>query len=263
MTLTHNDNTPWADSATDTARVGGLDDVGRAIVAEMNRIGIIVDLSHVAATTQHAALDVASAPVLFTHSSCRALTDHPRNVGDDVLARLRDNGGVIQVTFVPAFVAGEVAAWTTAARAEQARLGVTAWLGPWPRAPRPGESAAEAAAAIAATAADPAADAEFARWQAAHPRPEATVGQVADHVEHAREAASVDHIGLGGDYDGTDRQPVGLGDVSTYPRLLIELAARGWSEGDLRALTGRNVLRVVRETERCASEPLWPVAPPR
>jgi membrane dipeptidase len=254
VTLTHNNNTSWADSAADAPAVGGLNDEGRAIVREMQRIGVLADLSHVAPVTMHAALDVADAPVIFSHSSVRALTDHHRNVPDDVLVRLRDNGGVVQVTFVPYFVSEEVRAWAAAADAESARLGVPD-AEAWPRAPRPGE---DPMAVVASLPPPPTPPEPLAAWLAANPRPTATVSQVADHVEHARDVAGIDHIGLGGDYDGTDVQPAGLDDVSGYPRLLAELANRGWSEPELEALTGRNVLRVLRETERLAEEPLWP-----
>ncbi|MCO1660503.1 dipeptidase [Pseudonocardia sp. S2-4] len=264
VTLTHNHNTPWADSATDEPGVGGLDDVGRQVVAELNRLGVLVDLSHVAATTQHAALAASTAPVIFSHSSTRALCDHPRNVADDVLALLPGNGGVVQLTFVPPFISADVAAWYTAADAERARLGLpTGWA--WPRAPRPGEAAEAVAAEVRAAAATARAEADtaMAAWLAANPRPEVSLGQVADHVEHAREVAGVEHVGLGGDYDGVDRQPADLADVSGYPRLLGELARRGWSRSDLAALTGRNALRVLRDAERVATEPLWPTHPLR
>jgi membrane dipeptidase len=260
VTLTHNDNTAWADSATDQPAVGGLNEMGRSVVAELNRIGVLVDLSHVAATTQHAALDVSTAPVIFTHSSCRALADHPRNVADDVLERLPANGGVIQLTFVPPFISEPVARWYEARQQEQERLELPSAQWQWTRAPRPGESAEQLAAeaAGAAQAIEAAEGEQFAGWLAEHPRPEVTVAQVADHVEHARDVAGIDHIGIGGDYDGVDVQPAGLDDVSGYPRLLAELAGRGWSGSDLEALTGRNVVRVLRAAEEVASEPLWP-----
>jgi membrane dipeptidase len=255
VTLTHNNNTSWADSAAEEPAVGGLNEAGRAIVREMQRIGVLVDLSHAAPVTMRAALDTAFAPVIFSHSSTRTVTDHRRNVPDDVLARLRDNGGVVQVTFVPLFVSDEVIAWTRAADAEWHRLGLPAADETWPRAPHPGEDPLAVVASLPPPA--PAQD-RFAPWLAAHPRPVATLAQVADHVEHARAVAGVDHIGLGGDFDGTAQVPAGLEDVSGYPRLLEELAGRGWSEADLEKLTGRNMLRVLRETERLADEPLWP-----
>ncbi|PKW05655.1 membrane dipeptidase [Streptomyces sp. 1222.5] len=262
VTLTHNDNTSWADSATDEPGVGGLDDTGRAIVADLNRTGILVDLSHVAESTQRAALAASTAPVLFSHSSARALNDHPRNVTDPVLELLRDNGGVIQLTFVPYFISARVSAWAEELQAERERLGLAADAWRWPRAPRPGEDPA-AVAEEHADLFDPSSDDRLSRWLEAHPRPEVTVAEVADHVEHARDVAGVDHVGLGGDYDGVDHQPAGLADVSGYPVLLGELAGRGWSRTELEALTGRNVLRVLRAAEEAATEPLWPTAPLR
>ena len=267
VTLTHNDNTPWADSATDEPRVGGLNQVGRAVVAELNRTGVLVDLSHVAATTQRAAIEATTAPVIFSHSSVRALSDHPRNVADDVLELLPANGGVLQLTFVPVFISEDVAHWYEERRVELERLGRSTDLWHWVRAPQPGESA-EAVAREARSDGDAEPgpqdpNGEFGRWLAEHPRPEVTLAQVADHVEHAREVAGIDHIGLGGDYDGVDVQPAQLADVSGYPRLLGELAGRGWSRADLEALTGRNILRVLRAAEEIATEPLWPTSPLR
>ncbi|GAA2580319.1 dipeptidase [Dactylosporangium fulvum] len=259
LTLTHNDNTAWADSATDDPSAGGLSDTGRTVVAELNRLGVLVDLSHVAASTQRDALDVSVAPVIFSHSGVRAVNDHPRNVADAELRRLRTNGGVLQLTFVPAFVSPAVAEWTEEAAAERRRHGLPAIPWTWPRAPRPGEDAAALAAEQArarALAGSP--DERFARWLVAHPRPEVSIGEVVAHVEHAREVVGVEHLGLGGDYDGVDRQPAALGEVSGYPRLLHELAERGWSAAELEALTGRNVLRVLRDAEDVAETPLWP-----
>ncbi|MFK0191532.1 dipeptidase [Kitasatospora sp. NPDC090308] len=262
LTLTHNHHTPWADSATDPGSpgVGGLSAAGLAVVAELNRIGVLVDLSHTAESTQRAALAASTAPVIFSHSSCRAVNDHPRNVSDEVLALLPANGGVVQLTFVPDFISPEVASWRAESAAERERLGLPPASWSWPRHPAPGESPAAAAEEIAAAfAAGPGGPPppELKRWLDAHPRPEATAAQVADHVERAREVAGLDHIGLGGDYDGVDRQPVDLPDVSGYPLLLDELAERGWSATELEALTGRNVLRVLREAEHRAEEPLW------
>jgi membrane dipeptidase len=255
VTLTHNNHTSWADSAAEEPVHGGLTDVGRAILREMQRIGVLADLSHVARVTMHAALDVAVAPVIFSHSSARALTGHRRNVPDDVLTRLGHNGGVVQVSFVPYFVSTEVHEWARAAAVEAARLGLPEMPVVWPPAPVPG-----VAPAPAPPPADPP---ELRPWLAANPRPAATIAQVADHIEHAREVAGVDHIGLGGDYDGTDAVPAGLEDVSGYPRLLSDLADRGWSATDLEKLTGRNMLRVLEESERRAEEPLWPLSPAR
>ena len=200
MTLTHGCNTDWADSATDEPLHGGLTEFGREVVREMNRLGMLVDLSHAAPSTMHAALDVAEAPVIFSHSSARAVTDHPRNVPDDVLVRLRQNGGIVMVTFVPSFVSDAV------------RL----YEGPDDEAPR------------------------------------ATLADVADHVEHIRDVAGIDHVGLGGDFDGITSVVQGLEDVSTYPALLEELSRRGWDEAALRKLVGENALRVMREAEAAA-----------
>ncbi|MEV6930105.1 dipeptidase [Dactylosporangium sp. NPDC051485] len=258
VTLTHNDNTAWADSATDAPATGGLSDTGRAIVAELNRLGILVDLSHTAASTQRDALAVSAAPVIYSHSCARGLNDHPRNVGDDELRLLKTNGGVLQLTFVPAFVSADVAAWTAEAAAERVRLGLPAVPWTWPRAPRPGESDADLAAEQAAAADAAPVEPRFAKWLAEHPRPEVSLAQVADHVEHAREVVGPAHLGLGGDYDGVDWFPADLADVSGYPRLLAELARRGWSTAELEGLTGRNILRVLRDAEDVAASPLWP-----
>ena len=260
VTLTHNHNTSWADSAAQEPRVDGLNDEGRAVVREMQRIGVLVDLAHVAAATMHAALDTAFAPVIFSHSGVRAVNEHHRNVPDDVLTRLRDNGGVIQLTFVARFVSAEARDWNRAADAEAKRLGLTPPPDSWPRAPRPGE---DPAAVPSWPAAEPPAHPELRPWLAANPRPEVTAAQVADHVDHARDVAGVDHVGLGGDFDGTTELPADMPDVSAYPRLLRELAARGWSPADLDKLTGGNILRVLRDSERLAEEPLWPQSPPR
>ena len=255
VTLTYNHNTSWADSAADVPAAGGLNAAGRAVVAEMQRLGVLVDLAHAAVPTMHAALDTATAPVIFSHSSARAVTDHYRNVPDEVLARLRDNGGVVQVTFVPQFVSNEVAQWYRDEAAERERLGLPADDEPFPRAPHPAEDPLAVVASLPPPIPEPA---PMRAWRAAHPRPVATLAQVADHVGHVREVAGVDHAGLGGDFDGTPDVPRGLEDVSGYPRLLAELGDRGWSEADLEKLTGRNMLRVLRAAEDRASEPLWP-----
>ncbi|MCL2781430.1 MAG: dipeptidase, partial [Actinomycetia bacterium] len=215
LTLTHERNVGWADSCADAPDTGGLSEFGRQVVVTMNEIGMMVDLSHVAAATMRAALAASTRPVLFTHSSCRALTDNPRNVPDDVLAQLAGNGGVCMITFVPAFVSQEFSDWYDASA-------------PW-RVAHP--------------------DAGFAEYEAGHPAPTATLAQVADHIEHAREVAGVAHIGLGGDYDGASVMPVGLADVSGYPALLAELARRGWNDRELAALAGQNVLRVLADNE--------------
>jgi membrane dipeptidase len=228
MTLTHNDNTPWADSATDEPVHGGLTDFGRQVVAEMNRLGMLVDLSHVAPATMRAALDGTRAAVIFSHSSARALCDHPRNVPDEILAQLPANGGVCMVTFVPAFLVQGAA---------DVRLELAELDRGWRR-----------------DLGDDSPELEWRRrdWKAAHPEPRATLADVADHVDHVREVAGVDHVGLGGDFDGTDAVPVGLEDVSTYPALAAELRRRGWSDDELRRLAGRNVLRVLQAAEEVA-----------
>ncbi len=220
LTLTHNQNNDWADSATDEPRHGGLSAFGVEVVREMNRIGMLVDLSHVAPSTMHAALDVTSAPPIFSHSSARAICDHPRNVPDDVLERLRAAGGVCMVTFVPRFVSPAQRAWDLAAQ--------------------------EVAASAGIQVNDHSAYEEFSRTYAVdHPAPLATIDDVVAHLEHVREVAGIDHVGIGGDYDGVDRLPEGLRDVTGYPRLLAALAARGWSPAELGKLTSGNILRVL------------------
>ncbi|MGZ3147388.1 dipeptidase [Lentzea chajnantorensis] len=224
MTLTHNDNTPWADSATDQPEHGGLTEFGRAVVREMNRIGMLVDLSHVAPSTMHAALDTSVKPVIFSHSSCRHVADHPRNIPDDVLVKLRDNGGVAMITFVPDFVSPRVAEWDAALR--------------------------DAMTAAGASHADMGERKTFSEeWVREHPKPGATLDDVVTHLEHAREVVGIDHLGLGGDYDGVTALPQGLEDVSTYPNLLGALLDKGWSEDDCTKLAGANVLRVLHDAD--------------
>ena len=228
MTLTHNANVGWADSATDQRAAGGLTDFGRDVVREMQRLGMLVDLSHVAVSTMHDALDVVAAPVIFSHSSARAVCDNPRNVPDEVLARLPGNGGVCMVTFVPAFVSQECADWLADLKAEAVRRGLDPRDLHLVQRIRP-------------------------EWEAAHPLPQATLAQVADHIEHVRQVAGVEHGGLGGDFDGTPDVTVGLEDVSAYPALFAELLARGWTEPDCAALAGGNLLRVLRAAESFAA----------
>ena len=229
MTLTHNDNVPWADSATDTpSSHGGLSGFGREVVREMNRLGMLVDLSHVSAGTMRAALDVTEAPVVFSHSSARAVCDVPRNVPDDVLARLAGNGGLCMVTFVPTFVSTAAAQWRRAA--------------------------SEAAAAEGIRVQDITSFAPFLdRWEVDHPMPRSTLDDVVAHVEHVRQVAGVDHVGLGGDYDGSSGFADGIEDVSGYPNLLQALADRGWSDADLGKLTSGNMLRTLRDAEAVAA----------
>lgn len=227
LTLTHNDNVPWADSATDVPAAGGLTDFGREVVREMNRIGMMVDLSHVAQSTMRAALETTRAPVIFSHSSALALCDSPRNVPDDVLETLARNGGVCMVTFVPEFVSPATAEWRVEAMAAAARVGVDAkdWV----------------------------AFQRFVRgYVTEHPKPDATIDQVVAHLEHVRAVAGIDHVGIGGDYDGTDTFPLGLEDVSGYPRLVAALLDRGWSHDDVAKLVRGNILRVMRDVEDVA-----------
>jgi len=224
LTLTHNSNVPWADSATDEPVVGGLSRFGVEVVREMNRIGMLVDLSHVSADTMRDALRASEVPVIFSHSSARAVCDSPRNAPDDVLESLRDNGGVCMVTFVPKFVNPDAAAWHDQAVAEAESQGIQQ--------------------------ADAAAFSPFYRdYRARNPEPPATLDDVVRHCEHIREVAGVDHVGVGGDYDGVEVLPQGMGDVTAYPALLEALAERGWSDDDLARLASGNVLRVMREAE--------------
>jgi membrane dipeptidase len=196
MTLTHSANIDWADSCCEPARHGGLTEFGKEVVREMNRLGMLVDLSHTSPETMNDALDVTEAPVIFSHSSARGVVDHPRNVPDQVLSRLPQNGGVVMITFVPSFINAEAAAWS----------------------------------------------AQGQEYRGAHPEPQSTIADVIAHIEHVRDVAGIDHVGIGGDYDGIDSAPVGLEDVSTYPVLFAELSRRGWSEADMRKLAGENVL---------------------
>ncbi|MFE2038536.1 dipeptidase [Streptomyces scopuliridis] len=228
MTLTHNDNLAWADSATDEPGVGGLSAFGREVVREMNRTGMLVDLSHVAATTMRDALAATGAPVIFSHSSARAICDHPRNIPDDVLERLPANGGVAMATFVPKFILPAAVAWTQEADENMRAHGLHH---------------------LDTTA--PAMQIHQA-FEASNPRPTATAATVADHLDHMRETAGIDHIGIGGDFDGTAFTPAGLDDVAGYPNLIAELLARKWSTADLAKLTWQNAVRVLRAAEDVA-----------
>ncbi len=237
MTLTHSATIDWADSATDAPRHGGLSAFGEAVVREMNRIGMLVDLSHVSPDTMRDAMRVSEAPVIFSHSSARGVTDHPRNIPDDVLRALKQDGGVAMVTFVAGFVSEPVRAWGAARTAEEARL----------KALHPGDPVRVVT--------------ELAAWTSSNPAPRATVSDVADHLDHMRRVAGVDHVGIGGDFDGTTGLPVGLEGVEAYPVLLAELLRRGWSEADIRKLAGENVLRVLRAADQTA-ERLARTTPP-
>ena len=229
MTLTHNQTTEWADSATDGPKYGGLSPFGVTVVHEMNRIGMLVDLSHVAPATMKAAIAASRAPVIFSHSSARALVDHPRNVPDDVLALLPVNGGVVMVNFVPGFISQAVWQWGAEKDAEQARLKS------FHR-----NSKAEVEAGLKA-------------WEAAHPRPPVAVSTVADNIEHIAKIAGYDHVGIGGDLDGIDATVEGLDSVDDYPNLFAELIRRGWSDANLAKLAGGNVLRALRKAEQVAA----------
>jgi membrane dipeptidase len=228
MTLTHSANVPWADSASDRPRHGGLSAFGEEVVREMNWLGMLVDLSHVSPDTMRHALRVTEAPVIFSHSSARALCDVPRNVPDDVLRIVAKNGGVVMVTFVPSFISPEAAAHGRKEDAERERLR------------KQGLDANAVRAAIQ-------------KWRKANPEPTATLAQVADHIDHVRKVAGIDHVGIGSDYDGIDTVPAGLEDVSTFPALIAELLGRGYSEEDVKKVAGLNALRVMREAERVSA----------
>jgi membrane dipeptidase len=229
MTLTHNVTLDWADAALDTAKHGGLTPFGREVVREMNRLGMLVDLSHVSPGTMSSALDATRAPVIFSHSASRALVDHPRNVPDSILARVPKNGGVVMAPFVTAFVSPAVKADDDALQTATSEAAQR----------HPGDSAG--------------ARAEVNAWRARHPRPKATIADVADHIDHVRKIAGVDHVGIGSDFDGITENVVGLEDVSKFPMLFAELARRGWSDADLAKLASGNVLRVLAEAERVAA----------
>ncbi len=226
MTLTHSKTTSWADSATDAPKWGGLNPFGEAVVHEMNRIGMMVDLSHVSEETMLDAIRVSEAPVIFSHSSARAVTGNRRNVPDNVLRLMPANGGIVMVTFVPGFVSAAIAGWNRQFGEEATRLG-----------------------------ADPSAetlDPALATWAEAHPKPHATIADVVAHIQHVREVAGIDHVGLGGDFDGVESLPDGITGVDAYPEILAALIAAGWTEADIRKLAGENMLRVMRAVEAVA-----------
>jgi membrane dipeptidase len=229
MTLTHNVTLDWVDSGMDSVRHGGLTVFGREVVREMNRLGMLVDLSHTSDATMSDALDATEAPVIFSHSSARALTNVARNVPDSILLRMPANGGVVMVTFVPGFVSQEVADHNRRVNALRGEL--------LSRHPRDSATRAQ----------------REAEWVAANPSPRATLRHVADHIEHVRRVAGIEHVGIGGDFDGISTVPIGLEDVSTYPALFAELSRRGWTEQDLRMLASGNILRVMRAAEIVAA----------
>ena len=228
ITLTHSRTTTWADSATDAPKWGGLSPFGEQVVREMNRLGMMVDLSHVSEETMLDAMRVSEAPVIFSHSSARAVTGHARNVPDSVLRQMPQDGGVVMVTFVPGFVSETVRTWNSARSAEDARL----------KSLNPGNPQAVTGG--------------LAAWTAAHPVPRAGIADVVAHIQHVRDTAGIDHVGLGGDFDGVDALPDGLEGVDAYPRLLAALIANGWTDADIRKLAGENVLRVMRAVEAVA-----------
>jgi membrane dipeptidase len=230
MTLTHSSNTAWADSATDNPAHHGLTPFGKEIVREMNRLGMLVDLSHVSADTMRAALEVSEAPVIFSHSSARALVDHPRNVPDDVLQRVAGNGGVVMAIFTSGYDSEAQRLWDAEREAEKARLNSPPFGGLLIGQPD----------RVAVALAD---------WEKAHPKPQVTIADVADHIDHVRKVAGVDHVGLGSDFDGAPDFPSGLDGVDKFPALLAELARRGWSDKDLSKVAGENVLRVLAQAE--------------
>ena len=237
MTLTHGSNVPWADSSTDEPVLGGLSRFGEEVIREMNWLGMLIDLSHVSPDTMRDTLRITEAPVIFSHSSARALTDVPRNVPDDVLHLVAENGGVVMVTFVPQFISPDVAGHGRAAEAEEVRL-QTAY---------PGNANAV--------------EAGMQAWLEVNPTPRATLSQVADHIDHVRDIAGAEHIGIGSDFDGISSVPVGLEDVSTYPSLTAELLRRGYTDEHVMGILGVNVLRVMREAEAVA-ERLRSTRPP-
>ena len=229
LTLTHSKTLSWADSATDAPVHDGLTEFGKNVVREMNRLGMLVDLSHVSEATMSDALDVSTAPVIFSHSGARAVNGHARNVPDSILRRLPENGGVVMVVGLPGYLGEDVRQWYARYEGEVARLEAL-WQG------QPDKLAAA-----------------LAEWESANPEPQATVFDMADHVDHIREVAGIDHIGIGGDYDGMPSGPVGMEDVSGYPALFVELARRGYSQEDLEKISMRNVLRALRGAEATAA----------
>ncbi|HEX3944923.1 MAG TPA: dipeptidase [Rhizomicrobium sp.] len=235
MTLTHSTNTPWADSATDSPVHHGLTPFGVEIVKEMNRLGMLVDLSHVSADTMKAALSASQAPVIFSHSSARELDDHPRNVSDEVLRAVAANGGVVMVNFAPPYVSSARNHWDADRAAERTRYNSPPFAGLYIGQPERAKAA-------------------LADWDALHPRPVTTLAQVADHIEHIRQVAGIDHVGLGSDFDGIPDAPVGLEGVDRYPALLQELMRRGWSDADIAKLAGENLLRAMTKAEQVSAK---------
>ena len=230
LTLTHFKTIAWADSATDAPLHHGLTPFGKAVVHELNRIGMLVDCSHVSAETMRDAIAASKAPVIFSHSAARALDDHPRNVPDDVLRLIARKDGIVMVNFYDSYVSDDTRLWAADAAGQKARFAAL-----YPGDPDKAEAA-------------------LADWTKAHPRPRATIAQVADHIDHVAKIAGVDRVGLGSDFDGVDNElPEGLGGVDTYPALLAELLRRRWSDADVAKLAGGNILRVMDAAERVAT----------
>jgi membrane dipeptidase len=234
MTLTHVLDTRWADAATDEPRHHGLTPFGEDVVREMNRLGMLVDLSHVSPDTMRAALAVTAAPVIFSHSSARAIVDHPRDVPDDILKLVAANGGVVMVNFYPGYVSALRYRWDADRAAEAARFSSPPYGGLYIGQPERAKQA-------------------LAQWEREHPKPVTTLSEVADHIDHVRQVAGVDHVGLGSDFDGIPEGPRGLGAVDAYPALLEELMRRGWSDADIAKVAGENVLRVMAACERVSA----------
>jgi len=229
MTLTHSKSTNWADAGTDAPKWNGLNGFGEEVVKEMNRIGMMVDLSHVSAETMRDAIRISEAPVIFSHSSALGVTGHPRNVPDDVLASMKTNGGIVMVTFVPGFISEQVREWGANRSAEQARLNSL----------HPGDPERVRR--------------ELTQWTSANPQPRATLDDVVAHIQYVRDKAGIDHVGLGGDFDGVDSLPLEVEAVDAYPRILGRLMANGWTESDIRKISGENMLRVMRGVEAVAA----------
>ena len=229
MTLTHGKTLSWADSATDAPQHDGLNTFGKDVVREMNRIGMLVDLSHVSEAAMMDALDVAQAPVIFSHSGARAVTGHLRNVPDSVLARMPENGGIVMAVALPWFITEDLRQHAASRTAERARLEAL-----FPGLPDTVE-------------------AQLAKWDAENRAPVSTISDLADHIDHIRDVAGIDHIGIGGDYDGMPTGPIGMEDVTGYPALFVELAKRGYSQEDLEKIASRNMLRVMRDAEAYAA----------
>jgi membrane dipeptidase len=235
MTLTHTSDTDWADSATDNPKHHGLTKFGRAVVHEMNRLGMLVDLSHVSPDTMRAALATSVAPVIFSHSGARALNDHPRNVPDDVLKLVAKNHGIVMATFATSYVSSARNRWSADRAAEQTRFSAPPYVGLYIGQPERAKAA-------------------MAEWDRHHPKPVVTLAMVADHIEHIRQVAGIACVGLGSDFDGIPDTPVGLEGVDKYPALLVELARRGWTDEELSKLAGGNMLRVMHEAEAVAMQ---------